>query len=75
MKKEYTGISARIPEEVFEKMASLRDTLELTTNQLCTHAIEDWVEIAMAKKPELTKRLKIARYALLEADKQKEDLE
>ncbi len=66
-KKQYVGISARIPKGVFDKMMTLRDTLELTTNQLCTHAIEDWVEIATQKKPALTKRLKIARFALNES--------
>jgi len=69
-KKEYVGISARIPKDVFDKMCKLRDVLELTTNQMCTHAIEDWMEIALQQTPSLTKRLRIARFALSDASEE-----
>ena len=64
MKKEYVSISVRVPKEVHDTMAKLRDLLELTTNQIVSHAIEDWTEMATTKSLNITKRLEIARFAL-----------
>jgi len=64
MKKEYVSVSARIPKEVFDEMVEVRDKLEVTTNQMVTHCIQDWVELTKMKTPTLTHRLEVARFSL-----------
>ena len=64
MKKEYVSVSARIPKEVFDEMVEVRDKLEVTTNQMVTHCIQDWVELTKMKTPALTHRLEVARFSL-----------
>lgn len=64
MKKEYVSVSARIPKEVFDEMVGVRDKLELTTNQMVTHCIQDWVQLTKMKTPCLTHRLEVARFSL-----------
>lgn len=64
MKKEYVSVSARIPKDVFEEMVEVRDKLEVTTNQMVTHCIQDWVQLAKMKNPCLTHRLNVARFSL-----------
>ena len=64
-KKEYVSVSARIPKAVFDAMVSVKDKLELSTNQMVTHCVEDWVKIAtQTEKPQLTHRLEVARFSL-----------
>jgi hypothetical protein len=70
MKKEYVSVSARIPKEVFDEMVDVRDKLEVTTNQMVTHCIQDWVQLAKAKVPALTHRLEVARFSLKQINKQ-----
>jgi hypothetical protein len=74
MKKEYVSVSARIPKEVFDEMVEVRDKLELTTNQMVTHCIQDWVEISKMNEPCLTHRLEVARFSLQQINKQKTKL-
>ena len=70
MKKEYVSVSARIPKEVFDEMVEVRDRLEVTTNQMVTHCIQDWVELTKMKTPCLTHRLEVARFSLNKTNKQ-----
>ena len=70
MKKEYVSVSARIPKEVFDEMVEVRDKLELTTNQMVTHCIQDWVQISKMEEPSLTHRLEVARFSLQQINKQ-----
>ena len=70
MKKEYVSVSARIPKEVFDEMVVVRDKLELTTNQMVTHCVQDWVQIAKMEEPSLTHRLEVARFSLQQINKQ-----
>ena len=64
-KKEYVSVSARIPKPVYDEMVSVRDKLELTTNVMVTHCVEDWVTIATQEQAaELTHRLEVARFSL-----------
>ena len=49
-KKEYVSVSARIPKEVYIKMSSIRDSLDMTTNQMVSHCIDDWVDLAVSPK-------------------------
>ena len=70
MKKEYVSVSARIPKDVFDEMVEVRDKLELTTNQMVTHCIQDWVEISKMPEPSLTHRLEVARFSLKQINKQ-----
>ena len=62
--KKYVSVSARIPEEVFHAMVDVRDKLEYTTNQMVTHCIQDWIEIAKQDEPSLTHRLNVVRFSL-----------
>jgi hypothetical protein len=71
MKKEYVSVSARIPREVFDEMVDVRDKLEVTTNQMVTHCIQDWVQLAKMKIPALTHRLEVARFSLNNKQKTK----
>ena len=70
MKKEYVSVSARIPKDVFDEMVEVRDKLEVTTNQMVTHCIQDWVELTKMKTPALTHRLEVARFSLNKTNKQ-----
>tara|TARA_B100000212_G_scaffold310527_1_gene261635 strand:- start:787 stop:1017 length:231 start_codon:yes stop_codon:yes gene_type:complete len=63
-KKEYVSISARIPKEIYIKMSSIRDSLDMTTNQIVSHCIDDWVDLAVCPQKTTTHRLSVARYAL-----------
>ena len=63
-KKEYISVSARIPKEVYIKMSSIRDSLDMTTNQMVSHCIDDWVDLAVSPQKTTTHRLSVARYAL-----------
>ena len=74
MKKEYVSVSARIPKEVFDEVVEVRDKLEVTTNQMVTHCIQDWVNLATMKEPKLTHRLEVARFSLNQINKQKTKL-
>lgn len=63
-KKEYVSISARIPKGIFLKMSTIRDSLDMTTNQIVSHCIDDWVELATSPERTTTHRISVARYAL-----------
>ena len=64
MKKEYVSVSARIPKDVYDEMVGVRDKLEVTTNQMVTNCIQDWIEITTQDIPCLTHRLNVARFSL-----------
>ena len=68
-KIEYVSVSARIPKAAYEEMCEARDTLEFTTNQLVSFAIQDWVEIATSKDLNLPHRLNVARFSLQNKNK------
>lgn len=74
MKKKYVSVSARIPEDVFNKLQDVRDKLELTTNQIVSNSIEDWVDLCFMNEPKLTHRLEVARFSLLQLKKQNQKL-
>ena len=63
-KKEYISISARVPKEIYAKMSLIRDSLGMTTNQLVSHCIDDWVELTVCPHKTTTHRISVARYAL-----------
>ena len=63
-KKEYVSISARIPKDTYIKMSSIRDSLDMTTNQVVSHCIDDWVDLAVSPQKTTTHRFSVARYAL-----------
>ena len=63
-KKEYISISARIPKDIYIKMSTIRDSLDMTTNQIVSHCIDDWVDLAASPQKTSTHRLSVARYAL-----------
>tara|TARA_X000000950_G_C13516647_1_gene497912 strand:- start:170 stop:400 length:231 start_codon:yes stop_codon:yes gene_type:complete len=63
-KKEYISISARIPKDIYIKMSTIRDSLDMTTNQIVSHCIDDWVDLAACPQKTTTHRLSVARYAL-----------
>ena len=44
-------------------MSSIRDSFDMTTNQMVSHCIDDWVELAVPQKT-TTHRISVARYAL-----------
>ena len=62
--KEYVSISARIPKEIYDRMATIRDSLDMTTNQIVSHCIDDWVDLAVSPQKTTTHRISVARYAL-----------
>ena len=62
--KEYVSISARIPKEIYIKMSLIRDSLDMTTNQIVSHCIDDWVDLAVSPHKTTTHRISVARYAL-----------
>ena len=63
-KKEYISISARIPKDIYIKMSTIRDSLDMTTNQIVSHCIDDWVDLVASPQKTSTHRLSVARYAL-----------
>ena len=63
-KKEYISISARIPKDIYNKMSTIRDSLDMTTNQFVSHCIDDWVDLAVSPNKTTTHRISVARYAL-----------
>ena len=64
LNKEYVSISARIPKEIYIKMSLIRDSLDMTTNQIVSHCIDDWVDLAVSPHKTTTHRISVARYAL-----------
>ena len=54
----------RIPKDTYIKMSSIRDSLDMTTNQVVSHCIDDWVDLAVSPQKTTTHRLSVARYAL-----------
>lgn len=72
-KKDYVSISARIPKEVYLNMSKIRDSLDMTTNQIVSHCIEDWVQLVTDSKLTTTHRIAVAKYSLKITDSDKSE--
>lgn len=72
-KKDYVSISARIPKEVYLNMSKIRDSLDMTTNQIVSHCIEDWVQLVTDSKLTTTHRIAVAKYSLKITDPDKSE--